>query len=305
MTIGPKILVVDDDPSFVRVYLGILRREGYSADSAASREEALQKLDAGGWDIVLVDQRLRGPDGPDSGLDLLEDVAQRSPGAKSIVVTGYAEGAAVSRAFELGAFDYLEKTAVLEDLLRVKLRCAWESVRAREAAAAPRERLETELRELWRACRIEQDRNRKGKLFEDLLDTLFRTMPGFVVAEKRCRNEIEELDLVVRNESEDPFWRHEGQYILVECKNWTTKVPRSEFDVFRAKIRRRSGRCRLGLVVSLSGFSEAFDGARSRASEGAELIVPVDGEALAGWIDAADRVQYLKAIHGRSVADGK
>lgn len=122
MTIGPRILIVDDDPSFVQVYRMLLTSEGYRADSAASHDEALAKLDAERWDVVLLDQRLRGSDGPDSGLDLLDEVSRRSPGAKTIVITDYADPRAVERAFERGAFDYLEKTAVLTALLKVKLR---------------------------------------------------------------------------------------------------------------------------------------------------------------------------------------
>lgn len=298
MTVGPKILIVDDDPSFVRVYRAILQEEGYTAESATTRAEALALLDAGDWTVVLLDQRLRGADGPNSGLDLLDEVSRRSPGAKTIVITAYAESDAIERAFAQGAFDYLEKTEVLDALLRVKLRSAWDSVRARDAGALARAQLDAELRETWRAASSEADRNRKGALLEEAIDTLFRTMAGFVVADKRRRNDIEELDLIVRNESTDPFWRHEGAYILVECKNWVSPVGRSEIDAFRAKMQRRRGRCRLGVFVALGGFTEPFlTVATAVASESQDLILPVDRKRLEAWIGADDRVAFLKALH--------
>lgn len=308
MTLSPKILIVDDDPSFVQIYLGILSGEGYSAESAATREEALAKLDAGDWTAVLLDQRLRGADGPDSGLDLLEEVSRRSPGAKSIVVTGYADSRAVERAFELGAYDYLEKNAVLDALLRIKLRSAWESVRARDAAALARSELDRQLRETWAACLRETDRNRKGALLEEVLDTLFRTMPGFVVFSRNRRNDIEEIDLVVRIESSDPFWRDEGQYLLVECKHWSAPVPRREFDSLRGKMNRKHRRCRLGVFVALGGFTEPFRAmATLVSSESHDLVLPVDRARLERWIGASDRVQFLKDLHGEvtTAADAK
>jgi len=298
MTVGPKILIVDDDPSFVQAYRAILQDEGYTAESATTRDEALARLDAGDWTVVLLDQRLRGADGPNSGLDLLEEVSRRSPGTKSIVITAYAEKGAIERAFAQGAFDYLEKTEVLDSLLRVKLRSAWEIVRARDAAALARGQLDAELQATWSAAVSEADMNRKGALLEDTMDTLFRTMPGFVVAQKRRRNEIEEIDLIVRNESTDPFWSHEGPYILVECKNWVAKVGRSEIDAFRAKMQRRRQRCRLGIFVALGGFTEPFlTVATAVASESPELILPVDRACLAAWIGSSDRVEFLKTLH--------
>ncbi len=298
MTVGPKILIVDDDPSFVQAYRAILQEEGYSAESATTRGEALARLDAGDWTVVLIDQRLRGADGPDSGLDLLDEVSRRSPGTKSIVITAYAESGAIERAFAMGAFDYLEKTEVLDALLRIKLRSAWDSVRARDASALARGQLDTQLLDTWHAAATEPDRNRKGALLEEAMDTLFRTMPGFVVADKRRRNEIEELDLIVRNESTDPFWSHEGPYILVECKNWFSRVGRSEIDTFRAKMQRRRGRCRLGIFVALGGFTEPFlTVANAVASESQDLILPVDRARIEAWIGASDRVEFLKKLH--------
>ena len=110
--------------------------------------------------------------------------------------------------------------------------------------------------------------------------------------------DIEELDLVVRNESTDPFWSHEGPYILVECKNWVAPVGRPEIDVFRGKMHRRRQRCRLGIFVALGGFTEPLlTVANSVASESPDLILPVDLARLEAWIGSDDRVEFLKALH--------
>ena len=61
--------------------------------------------------------------------------------------------------------------------------------------------------------------------------------PGFARITTRRRNDVEEIDLVIRNESTDPFWAGEGSgYILVECKNWSSPVGALEYNHFRAKL---------------------------------------------------------------------
>jgi len=67
---------------------------------------------------VLLDQKLQGPGGPDSGLDLIVDVGRLAPFAKTIVVTGYATPPAIERAFRSGVYDHLMKNGAFEALLR-------------------------------------------------------------------------------------------------------------------------------------------------------------------------------------------
>src|SRR5689334_15626969 len=119
-----RILIVDDDPAFLETYEEILAAEGYAVETATTHGEALRRLDEPGWTVVLVDQKLQGPGGPDSGLGLIDETRRRAPGAKVLLVTAYASREAVERAFREGAYDYLEKTAVFEALLRVKVRNA-------------------------------------------------------------------------------------------------------------------------------------------------------------------------------------
>jgi CheY-like chemotaxis protein len=108
MTAPGHILIVDDDAPFVRIYREIFEGEGLAVTAAHSAAEAARALESGAeLDVVLLDQKLQGPGGPDTGLDLIEQVARLAPFAKTIVVTGYATPSAIERAFELGVYDYL------------------------------------------------------------------------------------------------------------------------------------------------------------------------------------------------------
>jgi DNA-binding NtrC family response regulator len=88
--IAGKVLIVDDEDAFLNLYERKLGKQGYLVEAAKDRDSALKKLEAPGWDAVLVDQRLQGVDGPDSGLDLIPEIVRRAPRARILLVTGYA-----------------------------------------------------------------------------------------------------------------------------------------------------------------------------------------------------------------------
>ena len=100
MTTG-QILIVDDDAAFVELYRELLEAEGHRVVVANTSEAGTQVLETRGTeiDVVLIDQKLQGAGGPDSGLELLARVRQLTPFAKAIIVTGYSS----PEAFELAA----------------------------------------------------------------------------------------------------------------------------------------------------------------------------------------------------------
>jgi len=55
MDTGHKILVIDDDPIFVKSTKAVLESRGYQVDSASNGEEALAKMDQEKPDLVLLD----------------------------------------------------------------------------------------------------------------------------------------------------------------------------------------------------------------------------------------------------------
>src|SRR5678816_1645803 len=151
MTAPGHILIVDDDAPFVRIYREIFEGEGLAVTVAHSAAEAAQALESTGLelDVVLLDQKLQGPGGPDTGLDLIEQVARLAPFAKTIVVTGYATPSAIERAFELGVYDYLVKNGAFEALLRAKVRNAVEVTSAQRMAALRESAVVDELQRMW------------------------------------------------------------------------------------------------------------------------------------------------------------
>lgn len=298
------ILIIDDDKLFLETYRDILGKEGYTVETASDRAIGIAMLDTGEWDVVLVDNRLAGEEGPDVGVDLLTEISIRAPGAKAIMVTGFATPESIRRAFAAGAYDYLEKTGQFSTLLRVKVANAIASVRDRRLASLGDAAAEQAIVELWRDVRTEADPHRKGKALEDLLLMVFRSIPGFTRVQNRLTNAVEEIDILLRNESTDPFWVKEGASFLFECKNWSKPVGRSEIDVFVRKLERRHQRCKLGFLAAFGGFTDPAYKVQLADSKDDVLVVLMDGEDLARLVAPGDRSAVLKDLHQRAVMHG-
>jgi DNA-binding NtrC family response regulator len=114
-TITAKILLVDDDPGFARAVAAMARQCGCTLDCAPTLAGAHARLQAQGFDLILVDVRLR--DG--SGLDLLDDLALDAHGRIAIVTAAPSVESAL-RVLHSPVVDYFVKpvpAATLRQLL--------------------------------------------------------------------------------------------------------------------------------------------------------------------------------------------
>lgn len=101
-----SILLVDDEIEITRSLKRLLKLKGYShVLEAHSGEEALQILNSGQVDIILLDLML-----PDAkGFSLLEDILMKYPLSEIIIMTAIDKIETAVEAIRLGAFDYLVK----------------------------------------------------------------------------------------------------------------------------------------------------------------------------------------------------
>ncbi len=115
---GEKILVVDDEPLARTVLVSILRKEGYTVESARDGEEALRVLAVKSTDLILTDLHMEGA----NGMRLLEQVRARQLQTPVILVTAVHEVKTAIAAMRQGAFDVLlkpvENEALLESVAR-------------------------------------------------------------------------------------------------------------------------------------------------------------------------------------------
>ncbi len=108
----PRVLLIDDEPDVARTVSSILRQEHYEVDVAADTAAALRALSGPVPDVILLEMSLAGGD----GLSLLREVRRRTPTSHCIVLTGYASLESAVTALRHGAYDYLVKPCVIEDL---------------------------------------------------------------------------------------------------------------------------------------------------------------------------------------------
>ena len=81
-----RILVVDDDPSVVRGLMRLLRRDGYTVDTAENGRQALALLPEHHYAVILCDVRMPELNGQDFYAVLLRDYPSQSQ--RIIFVTG-------------------------------------------------------------------------------------------------------------------------------------------------------------------------------------------------------------------------
>jgi two-component system, NtrC family, response regulator AtoC len=124
IVIEPSILVVDDDPSALRALIQVLRREKYNVSSAASAQEALDKMRLKPCDLVITDIRMERVD----GMELMRAIKSEWPGLPVIVMTAFASIDTAIRSIYEGAYDYLSKPYEIDDL-RLTVRRALEQSR--------------------------------------------------------------------------------------------------------------------------------------------------------------------------------
>jgi len=130
-----RLLVVDDEPSILESCETVLSAEGYEVVLERRAEEALRRVRAQEYDIVLIDQNMPNV----HGLDILAEVRKRNPDTLAIVMTGHATAESSVRAMQAGAWDYLPKPFTATQLLVLVGRAAYTLLRTRKIST-PTER---------------------------------------------------------------------------------------------------------------------------------------------------------------------
>ena len=111
----PKILVVDDDRSICKLMGSILEMESYPFRVAMSGEQARRAMEEERFDILVSDIYL----GDDSGLHLLERMKDVNADAEVVIMTAHGSMETAVHAVHNGAFDYISKPFVVDEMLRI------------------------------------------------------------------------------------------------------------------------------------------------------------------------------------------
>ncbi len=113
-----RILVADDDPRVLDTCVELLRQAGHDVTAAATGDEVLDRVRAGGFDLALQD--LVFP--PTDGVTVLREIKQIRPSLPVVIVSGHADVDAVIQAYRAGAFEFVLKPVAAEKLLELGAR---------------------------------------------------------------------------------------------------------------------------------------------------------------------------------------
>ncbi len=120
-----EILVLDDEPIVGDRLKPVLEAEGYGVEVFVDPREALERLSAKAFDIVITDVRMADID----GIKVLERVKEQSERTKVLIITGYATVELAREALSKGVFDFIAKPFKMQDI-REMVRKAVEALEA-------------------------------------------------------------------------------------------------------------------------------------------------------------------------------
>jgi DNA-binding NtrC family response regulator len=126
-----RILIVDDDPYFLRVLGRILSGENFQVKTAEGASQAAQILREDAFDLVISDLRL--PDG--DGLAILQEVRKAGREIPVVILTAYGEVDNYLEAMNAGATEYLNKPVKSDELIAVVRNCLRSRAASAESAA--------------------------------------------------------------------------------------------------------------------------------------------------------------------------
>lgn len=129
-----RVLVVDDERPTRLLMEKELPRAGCVIGTAESGEEALEKVQAQEFDVILLDLKMPGI----GGMEALRRIRDSGSSAEVVVLTGHPDVATAIEAMKLGAYDYLTKPFKLAEVEVVLRRAAERQRLARENTALRR-----------------------------------------------------------------------------------------------------------------------------------------------------------------------
>ncbi|MDD5044449.1 MAG: diguanylate cyclase [Candidatus Omnitrophica bacterium] len=244
-----NVLVVDDEQVMRDLLHDVLTDAGYKVDTAGRGEDALEKIKADNFSIVITDLKMPGI----SGLEVLRKVKSTNSNACVIMITAYPSVESVTEAMRAGAYDYIVKPFNVEEISLVLRRAVERQQLIHEAGQKEfyqelsildgltglynhRHFYEVLPREIERAERYKQA---LSLLMIDLDDfKKFNDTNGHLAGDKLLQDLSEVLIKAVR--SADMVFRYGGEEFTVICpqtsKQQVVEVAKRIFNLAREKL---------------------------------------------------------------------
>ena len=110
-----RLLIVEDEETLCESLKRVLVREGYAVDTFNSAEAAMEVFEERFYDIIITDIILPGI----TGIELLKRIKERLPEQIVIIMTAYASLETAVEALRYGAYDYVVKPVMHEEIKQI------------------------------------------------------------------------------------------------------------------------------------------------------------------------------------------
>lgn len=127
-----RVLIIDDDMDMCTLLSRFLSRNGYDTDVAYSGQKGIAKFEEEHFDVVLCDYRLGNMDGK----EVLMSVKKAKPETIVLIITGYSDIKTAVDVIKQGAYDYITKPLIPDEVLSVLNKAFDQSAQPIEKTAA-------------------------------------------------------------------------------------------------------------------------------------------------------------------------
>jgi len=110
-----RLLIVEDEETLCESLGRVFLREGYEVETAMSAEAAIKILETASYDLIITDIILPGS----NGIELLKKCREQNPEQIVIIITAFASLETAVEALRAGAYDYVIKPIIHEEIKRV------------------------------------------------------------------------------------------------------------------------------------------------------------------------------------------
>ena len=110
-----RALIIDDDIDLCLLLSRFLNKNGFETSSAHSGAKGIALYDPANFDVVIADYRLEDMD----GIKLIKGLKAKDPHVRILVITGYSDIKTAVEVIKLGAFDYITKPLIPDEVLSI------------------------------------------------------------------------------------------------------------------------------------------------------------------------------------------
>lgn len=111
----PDILIIDDDTDICILLQKYLAKKGFNVDTTYSASKALEKIKEKKYNVAFCDYRL----GDKDGKEVLVEIKEAHPETEVVIMTAYSDIKTAVNVIKSGAFDYITKPLIPDELLSI------------------------------------------------------------------------------------------------------------------------------------------------------------------------------------------